>query len=245
MGIGLSEYRAAVGAFAWIAASTSLRWRSKAKSKKSSRPRAVANKERSETKVISANPVQIKKRSMSLDQCRTRERSKTVGRRSKTLNQREHGVRSCKQVAFRTRSQSHVERGKKIPDATFKNSCIPCKTELFKEKWERGRSCKRLSQPCKGHFSHAGEEPKRPVQLQFLIVQMLLVRAGIETNPGPTSPTSSACCNAYQHFRRVENTIEKAQNNFQSKTSQDTLTMKVIEIEETGKYLSFSFRGNI
>ena len=171
MGIRLSEYRAAVGAFAWIAVNASLRWRSKSKSKKSSRPRAVAAKERSETKGISADPVQIKKRSMSLDQCRTRDRSKTVGRRSKTLNQREHGVRSCEQVAFRTRSQSHVERRKKILDATvdiFKNSCISCKTELFNEKWERGRSCKRLRQPCKGHFSHAGEEPKRPVQLHFL-----------------------------------------------------------------------------
>ena len=76
----------------------------------------------------------------------------------------------------------------------------------------------------------------------FTIVQMLLVRAGIETNPGPTSPTSSVCCNAYQHFRRVENTIEKAQNYFQSKVTQDTLTKKLIEIEETGKYLSFFIR---
>ena len=153
MGIGLSEYRTAIGAFAWIAANASLRWRCKSKPKKSSRPRAVSDNERSETKGISANPVQFKKRWMSLDRCKTRDRSKTVGQRSKTLNQREHRERICKQVAFRTRSQSHVERRKKIPDAavnTFKNSCIPCKTELFNEKWERGRSCKRLSQPCKG-----------------------------------------------------------------------------------------------
>ena len=76
-------------------------------------------------------------------------------------------------------------------------------------------------------------------QAIFTIVQMLLVRAGIETNPGPTSPTSSACCNAYQHFRRVENTIEKTQKNFQSKATPDTLKKKVIEIEETGKSLLF------
>lgn len=77
------------------------------------------------------------------------------------------------------------------------------------------------------------------LQAFFTIVQMLLVRAGIETNPGPTRPTSSACCNAYQHFRRVENTIKRANDNFQSKATQDTLTKKVIEIEETGIVCTF------
>ena len=68
-------------------------------------------------------------------------------------------------------------------------------------------------------------------QAIFTIVQILLIRSGVETNPGPTSQT---CCLAYQHFKRVKNTIEKAQNNFKSKINDDTLTKKVIEIEETG-----------
>ena len=74
---------------------------------------------------------------------------------------------------------------------------------------------------------------------------MLLVRAGIETNPGPTIPTSSVCCNAYQHFKRVKNTIEKTQNNFQSKATQETLTNKVIEIEETGNFFVILYEGKI
>ena len=64
--------------------------------------------------------------------------------------------------------------------------------------------------------------------------EMLLVRSGIETNPGPTSPADSSCCNAFQHFKRVKNQMKKAQESFQSKVTQDTLTKKVIEIEETG-----------
>ena len=72
-------------------------------------------------------------------------------------------------------------------------------------------------------------------QAIFTIVQILLIRSGVETNPGPTSQT---CCLAYQHFKRVENTIEKAQNNFKSKVTDDTLTKKVIEIEETGRVLT-------
>ena len=51
-----------------------------------------------------AKPVRLKKRFMSLDQCRTIDRSKTIRPRSKTLNQREHRERNCKQEAFRTRS---------------------------------------------------------------------------------------------------------------------------------------------
>ena len=71
------------------------------------------------------------------------------------------------------------------------------------------------------------------------VVQMLLVRSGIETNPGPTNGNNSACCNASQHFNRVKNTIVKAQNNFHSKVTQDTLSKKVIDIETTGNYLIF------
>ena len=70
----------------------------------------------------------------------------------------------------------------------------------------------------------------------FTIVLMLLVMSGIETNPGPTTPTSSACCNASQHFNRVKNTIAEAKNKFRSKVAQDTLTKKVLEVEETGNY---------
>ena len=72
-------------------------------------------------------------------------------------------------------------------------------------------------------------------QAIFTIVQILLIRSGVETNPGPESQT---CCLAYQHFKRVKNTIEKAQNNFKSKVTDDTLTKKVIEIEETGRVLT-------
>ena len=70
------------------------------------------------------------------------------------------------------------------------------------------------------------------------VIQMLLVRSGIETNPGPTTTEDdSPCCNASQHFNRVKNTMAKAQNNFQSKVTQDTLSKKVIELEETGDYI--------
>ena len=259
----MSEYRVAIGAFAWIAANAGLRWRSKStKQKKSSKLRAVGGEGKCEKGTLS-NPVHFKKRWISLDRCKTRSRSKTVGQRSQTLNQRGERVReSSQQGGFRTRSQSHVRRRKRIPDAnvdSFKNSCIPCKTYLFDQAWQRGRNRERTGEKYKGdkHCSHVGEGPTNKTgdigatqlifltsvaasrclllgQAIFTIIEMLLVRAGIETNPGPISPTSSACCNAYQHFKRVKNAIEKAQNNFQSKATLETLTKKVIEIEETG-----------
>ena len=147
---------------------------------------------------------------MSLDQCRTIDRSKTVRQRSKTLNQREQRERNCKQEAVRTRSQSNVKRRKKNPDVTvntFNNSCMTCKTELISKKWDRGRN-RGLRRPCKGHFAPVGEGPTNKIgdigatQLHFNanvalseclllvpfnIIQMLLVRSGIETIPGPTN----------------------------------------------------------
>ena len=262
MGIGLYEYRAAIGAFAGIAARRGLRWRSKTKEQKSDKPRRVGGEERCE-KGRSPNSSRLKKRGVSLDRWKTRDNN--VGQRSKTLDQREHLERSCKQVAYRPRSQSNARKRTKIPYATvdtFKNSCITCKTELFNEKWQRGRTRQRIPDQCKGtyrdrHCSDNGEGQTggiRPAQLHFLtsaaalecflleqaifsVVQMLLIRSGIETNPGPTTPTSSPCCNASQHFNRVKNTIAETQKSFRSKVTKDTLTRKVVEIEETGTYL--------
>ena len=122
----MSEYRAAVGTFAWTAANAGVRWRSKSKQKKSSKLRVVGGEGKCE-KGTSSNPVQFKKRWMSVGGCKTRSRSRTVGQRSKTLNQREHGERIRQQSSFRTRSKSPVKRRKKVPEVkidSFKNSCI-------------------------------------------------------------------------------------------------------------------------
>ena len=261
MGVGLCEYRAAIGVFAWIAVNAGLHWRGRSKQQKSSRLRAVGGEETCE-KGRCSNSGHVKKGWGSLDRRKIRERE-YVRLRSKTLNQRELRSRSHLQLTFRTRSQSHNKRRNRNADTsveTFKRSCISCKTKLFDQERQRGRTQRK--EKCKGthrdrHCSPGGKGMINntsyigATELHFLtsvavsgcvlleqaiftVVQMLLVRAGIETNPGPTSPTSSVCCNAYQHFKRVKNTIEKAHNNFQSKATQETLTKKVIEIEETG-----------
>ena len=256
----MCEYRAAIGAFAWIAVNAGLRWRSKSKKQKSSRLRAVGGEESFE-KGETFNSVQ--KRGRSLNRGRSRDRSGYVGQRSRTLNQRE--IRSRQHVILRARSQSHHKKRKRVASTsmeTFKSSCITCKTKVFDQKWRRGRS--RQREKCKGTRQDKHCSPDREgvsnntsnfgaTKLHFLksvaasgygllektiftIIQMLLVRSGVETNPGPTTPTSSSCCNACQHFNKVKNTIAKVQKSFQSKVTQDTLTKKVVEIEETGIY---------
>ena len=259
----MCEYRAAIGAFAWIAANASLRWRGKSKQQKPRRLRAVGGEARCE-KGGSSKTGHVQKRWRSLDRGETRDKGGYVGRRSKTLNQKEFRYKSHLQLTFRmSRSQSHDKRRKRVADAsieTFKSSCVTCKTKLFDEKRQRGRSRKR--EKCKGthrdgHCSPDGEGTMNKTrfigatelhfltsagcllleQAIFTIVQMLLVRSGVETNPGPTTPTSSSsCCNASQHFNWVKNTIAEAQRSFRSKVTQDTLTRKVLEIEETGNY---------
>ena len=259
MGIGLCEYRATIGAFAWIATNAGLHWRGKSKPQKSSKLRAVGGEARCE-KGRSSN---VKRRWRSLDGRKTRDKSEYVGRRSKTLSERELRHRGRQQPDLRTRSQSHVKRRKKVVGTsieTFKSSCVTCKTKLFDEKWQRGRI--RQREKYKGtshkdrHCSHNREGPTNQTryieatklhfltsaaatgclleQAIFTVVQMLLIRSGIETNPGPTTPTSSPCCNASQHFNRVKNSIAEVQKSFRSKVTQETLTKKVVEIEETG-----------
>ena len=226
MGIGLSEYRAALGAFAKIAVNAGLRWKNKPKQHRSSRQGKVGGEERCE-KVHSD---QSKKRCISLDRWKTGSKSIYDGQRSKTLSQREHRDRSRQQRVFRLRSRSNLKRKKKTVGTTgdtFKTSCITCKTVLFKQKWQRGRARHRIR-----HCSHDLSKGT--------VVQMLLVRSGIETNPGPTTPTSSSCCNARQHFNRVKNIIEEKHKSFQSKVTQDTLTKKILGIEETGNYFALS-----
>ena len=256
MGIGLCEYRAVVGAFAWIAINAGLGWRSRTKKQKSRKLREVGKEERCKRE-RSPNSKMLKKRCVSLDRWRTRGRIRNVGQRSQTLNERKE--RGRRHVSFRRRSQSHAQRKRKnqeMTTGTLKNSCIDCKTKLFKERVERGRRPHHFREKCSHDYERAGNKSKdiEQIQLQFLasaaasvcllleqtiftIVQILLVRAGVETNPGPTSPSSPPCCNASQHFNRVKNTMEKAQRLFQTKVTQDTLTRKAVVIEQTGIFL--------
>ena len=134
---------------------------------------------------------------------------------------------------------------------------------MFNQRWQRGRSTKYIRQAYQRSRQekfcpHAEEKTfSETNQLCFFtcaaiaecfmleqglsaVVQMLLLRSGIESNPGPTKEDDSPCCNASQHFNRVKNTMTKAQNSFQSKVTPDTLSKKVIEIEETGICLTFN-----
>ena len=261
MGVGLSEYRAAIGRFAWVAKFASFRLRRTCK-----KPKLTKLKKVGENSQMS-NSTKLKGSSGSLDRWKGREKSPDVGQslwqRSKSFNQtREGRSRVRKPQLSRNKSQSLIRRRKTkqnvIPD-NFKNSCIACKTDLFDQRQERGRSRQTRQEAKKENCcSHPGKSDFiKGSQLRFFtciavyecllleqaviaVVQMLLVRSGIETNPGPTNGDDSPCCNASQHFNRVRNTMTKAQNSFQSRVTPDTLSMKVIEIEETGNYLTFN-----
>ena len=204
------------------------------------------------------NLTKLKGSSGSLDRWTRREKSQDIGQRSKSLNQpREGRSRTRKPQVSRTKSRSLIRVRKGIAD-NFKNSCIACKTDLFDQRRQRGRSTKTLRQsrqepkqesccshPGKGDVIEASQlklmsECLMLERAMIAVIQMLLVRSGIETNPGPTTTgDDSPCCNASQHFNRVKNTMAKAQINFQSKVAPDSLSKKVIEIEETGYWLFF------
>ena len=194
-----------------------------------------------------------------------------LGRRSGSLrNQTEAKSSDSPSSAVRVESpnpnQRRQEKAKKINDGIFKTACISCKTDWFDQLKKRGRTEKTLKNNVCPHAhkkqraaDSSAEEQKVKLFACFAIsvwftleravtavVQMLLLRSGIERNPGPTNENNYEtnpipknenkpfCCNASQHFNRVKNTIAKTQKKFQSKVLADSLSKRVIEVEETG-----------
>ena len=256
MGVGLSEFRAAIGAFAWIAIKAGPRWKNKSKQKRSSRtPKSQSEGKESKIRAWSQGDP-VRGRCLSLKVLRTCNRTKSFGQRSNSWTPTEN---TKTKPVHRRRSVSPVRRAPDVTRDSFKNSCVACKTKMFDQRRQRGRVSHRREEECMGASCKLNVRDMKAKksdismtypqifalftvtgcflleQAIFTVVQMLLVRSGIETNPGPKSSNNPLCCMAYQHFKRVNNTIEKTQNDFQSKVNCDTLTKKVIEIEETGE----------
>ena len=249
----MSEYRVAIGVFAAVATKASLPWRSKAKQKQ--KTKRLGKKERRVKREEGC--FQGGKRCVSLDRQNPWVGSKPIERRSQTLNDKERGglPYSC-----RSRSPSNKRKTKRDKSVkSFTKYCIDCKTTVVDKGGQRGRRRERMRQecattPCREHYSLDSSEVVLKTedkisnfltctaayecflleQAIFTVVQMLLLQAGIESNPGPTNPTE--CCNTSQHFNKVRNVIAEAQRSFKSKVAQDTLTKKVVDIQETGSF---------
>ena len=261
----MSEYRATIGRFACVAEYASYRLRRKLKKARLTKTKNAEREENigipDSTKIKESFKGSLDRwETRSKSQTRAGQRSKSLN------HQREGRSRIRKPLLSRTKSESLIRGRKRKTDIVsdnFKFACVACKTDMFDQSWQRGRATRNLRQTL--HRSkeemfcpHAEKGSTRGTfiatnELCFLtcvalsecimleraliaVLKMALVRSGIETNPGPTNEIDSPCCNASQHFNRVKNTMAKAQTNFQSKVTTDTLSKKVIQIEETGNY---------
>ena len=268
----MSEYRAAIGRFAGIAIRARCSRKGKWKRPKWANMRKIKSKDTHLEK-----QKQIKsRRSQSLGSEKCEAPSCDLGRRSRSLkNQTEAKSPKSPSSAVRVESpkpnQRRHEKVKKINDGIFKTACISCKTDWFDQLRKRGRAAKTLKNNVCPHANKnqraadcRTEEQKVKLFACFAIsvwftleravtaiVRMLLVRSGIETNPGPTNENdpdhssfetkpgpanenNSICCSASQHFKGVKNRIARTQKNFESKILPDSLSKKVIEVVETG-----------
>ena len=249
MGVGLSEYRAAIGTFAAFAQ----RGRTKPKLQKAAK-QGVEKNEQLEEKL---DTNQLEGKCVSLDRWKTRSRSRNSGYRRKTSSFNRHDSRS-KVFPLRSRSKSATRKRDSFENTAkaFREACTACKTKLLYEKWDRGRTKTRRTQTrqskcCALEWKKSGDVESsidttslhlltcvavsECISLEYAmssIVLMLLVLSGIETNPGPPA----TCCSASQHFRRVNDTIRSAQQKFQSKITQNTLTQKIIEVDVAGTF---------
>ena len=258
----MSEYRAAIGRFSCVAENARVCRHQKKKWKE---PLTKLKKTEScEERPSIPKSIKSKESSRSLDRWRKKDKTHDIGERSKSLSDSREG-RCRKRNTFPSRTKSpSLSTGRKkkvnlIAD-NFKEACVACKTDMFDQRRQRGRAKQNEKthqrSKQKSICLHAGKASTTPQgtchQLRLFmcvalsecllleralsaVVQMLLLRAGIESNPGPTDGNNSPpCCNASQHFNRVKNTIAKAKQNFKSKVTPDTLSKKIIEIEETG-----------
>ena len=193
----------------------------------------------------------INKSAVSLDRRRQRSQSKVSGTRSRNKSLQ---LGRKPDLLIRRRSQSSFKRRKNGSDNTAggpKVACVQCKIDWLNHDWQRGRRKKR-DKDLEQKSCCAEEVYSRARNIHYLIcstalecmtiefalasvVQMLLIRSGIETNPGPS------CCSASLHFKRVNNSIATAERNFQSRLTPSTLSDKNIEIVETGKYSNSLF----
>ena len=194
MGKSLCDFSATPGAFAYTAANPSLCWSTKLKQCKLMRSKGANKEDKNE-----------KSKWGSRDRWKTRYKSKNIVQRSISSNPRKSA-----------KSHSHVPQRRStflslIID-TFKNVCVSqsfqsslahhmfqrSKTkecneqncqEIHLEKWAKGGSTKRI-QPNILHFltTAAAVQCFMLERVIAAIVQMLLVRSGIETNPGPPTP---------------------------------------------------------
>ena len=193
----------------------------------------------------------INKSAVSLDRRRQRSQSRVSGTRNRNLSLQS---RRKPNLSVRLRGRSSSTRREKSSDNTArrpKDACVQCKIDWLNHDWQRGRRRKR-DRDLEQKSCCAEEVYSRARNIHYLIcstalecmtiefalasvVQMLLIRSGIETNPGPS------CCSASSHFKRVSNSIATAERSFQSRLTPSTLSDKNIEIVETGKYFTSIF----
>ena len=247
MGVGLAEYRAAIGRFAIHAQSPKIKLKSKL-----SKTQQVTEGQSEKVSTGQTFNTKFNKSGGSLNRWKTRSKSRCFGKRSKTVSpqsaRRNSKKRKC--LSVRVRSQSNFKRRDKGLDfaKTIQASCSACRTDWLSQECTRGRARKRRTRldqkTCCPSGSYESNNKKEKnvffmtciaafecIMLEYilsLVVRMLLIRSGIETNPGPF------CCSAGQHFNRVNKTRKTVKEKFQSRLTQTTLTSKTIEIVETG-----------
>ena len=209
MGVGLAEYRAVIGRFAVVARHQQLRRRTKTKPAKSNK---VKEKHGETTKAPKEELFKSEKLNRSwgsVDRWETGRKRRDSKLRSSTCT-----PWSTRQDTRRTwpspreRSQSSAKKRKTmfcLTKSNLKDACNACRTDwVTKECQQRGRARRGNTQKNQRQCCKSSERRSKSVETENLylftclavseciwsaltaaaIVQMLLIRAGIEMNPG-------------------------------------------------------------
>ena len=202
MGVGLAEYRAAIGRFAAVAFHLQLYQRTKTKHLKSKRVKEKNGD--NNPKEESSNADNGNRCYGSLDRWATTRKRRGSKQRSATFGPQPKRDHIRKIRSTRRRSQSCAKRRNGsvgLATQDLKDACIRCRTDWVSQGWERGRTRrgKTQKQCCLFRGSHENDIETRNLGiLTYMavsecmilelaiatVVQMLLIRSGIEMNPG-------------------------------------------------------------
>ena len=203
--MGLAEYRAAIGRFAVVAQHRQRFQRSKTKHLKSKRVKEKSGDTSPNEQLLKTGG--FNRSCGSLDRWATKRKRRDSKQRSTTCNPQSKRVHIRKRSSARKRSQSCAKRrkiGSTVNTQDLKDACTRCRTDWVSQGFKRGRTRRAKTQIGRNQCCTSRESKEADIETRNLgiftcmvvsecmllelavatVVRMLLIRSGIEMNPG-------------------------------------------------------------
>ena len=205
MGVGLAQYRAVIGRFAFVAFHLQLYHKTKTKHLKSKRVKEKKAATSPNEQLLKSD--RFNRSCGSLDRWATTRKRRNSKQRSTTCSPQSKRDHIRKRSSARKRSQSCAKRrklGPRLKTQDLKDACTRCRIDWVSQGFKRGRTRRGKAQIGRKQCCALRRSQETDIGTRNLgiftcmvvseyilmevavatVVQMLLIRSGIEMNPG-------------------------------------------------------------